>query len=1547
MLNRTPIKKPNTLDDMKGLIHKRGQVKAKVTRIFNSLETAEREKKKLALPVLRVHARNLQNFYVEYNEIHDAIIAATNEENADGQEEKYLEFEEVYNETLVIVETLIEAIEKENRQLVPLSVPGPSTSTAVSQSSNQPVVIHTQSYRAPLPTFDGRYEAWPRFKAMFVDMMQRSNDSDAVKLYHLENALKGDAAGVIDLETLQNNNYARAWEILEERFGNKRLILETHILGLLNMKKVPRKSSKDLRNLVDECTRHVDNLVKLDQRLTGMSQLFVVTLLTRALDDQTRELWEASFNQAQLPKYEEMIEFLKQRVVILERCETVTPAATAKPSNPKPTSSKGGPSKSSHAATSASEYTCNFCGGQHQNFKCPTFLKMTVEQRQSKLKEANLCYNCLRWGHRSATCSSDKVCGKCSKKHHSLIHYEPRVKPEVQSEPPKPAEVQSVPAVPEQPVNASCSSVFRPSSKQVFLMTAMVNLLSKSGQVHQVRALLDSGSQINLLSESLVNKLNLPKYPANVPVIGVGGKRSQIRHRVAVRMTSSYNDFATIVDCLVTPKVTGTIPSANVNVDSWRIPSGIVLADATFNQPQDIEMLIGAEHFFNVLKQGQIKLANHLPTLFETQFGWVVAGSYEDTEDDLPVYANLAVIDGLEACLQRFFDQEEIAEPATVTTEEERFEEHFQRTFRRNEDGRFVVQLPFRDTVSQLGSSRSLALKRFLMLEKKLARDPELKAQYAAFIEEYQELGHCREVKEDEDPPGLQTYYLPHHCILKPSSSSTKLRVVFDATAKASDLSLNDVLMTGPNNQSDLFSIVLRFRTHAYVFSVDVSKMYRQILIDPSQTQYQRIFWRNHPSEELKVLELLTVTYGTSAASFLAVRSLIQLGCDERDHYPEAAEVILNDSYMDDVLSGSDSIESTKKLRCDLETLMLKGGFPIRKWCSNSEEVLEGIPDADRETLVPIQESSANEVIKALGLLWDPKRDLFLFNRSPEATKLEDKTTKRNVLSQIARLFDPLGLVSPVIVEAKMIMQCLWAAKIGWDDPLEGELLQRWEEFQTSLAQLCDLEIPRCVVVPDSERMEIHGFADASKYAYGACVFLRCIGKDGSAVSHLLCSKSKVAPLRDTTIPRLELCAAQLLAKLVDKVVPTLKLKIEIVELWSDSQIVLAWMKKPLDRLQVYVRNRVTEINRLTEGCRWGYVNTAHNPADIVSRGMKPVLLSKCQLWWNGPTFLREASYEMEPAEDLPDHLIPELRDVVVANPIVQKSNINFDRFDSFYKLQRVYAQIARFVRRIRIPKDKRDTCGRLTVQDMRKATGYIVRVLQQSELQEEIQCVQRGEVPKQLATLQPFLDEDGFLRVGGRLQNSNLPFDAKHQLLLPQKHRVTELLIKKIHEERLHERQSGVLAAIRQKIWLVNARSTIRKVIHQCVRCFRTKPRTFSRSWNCIPTGGRMFATSAPKRHPAAAVYLDRNEHAGTCASDARKLCRSRTRCMGKSKKCRANVAAHERERERPSERRRTNDTAAVTTNAPRSDDRQRGGIFHPRRSHVNGTYNTVSASI
>ncbi|XP_062535738.1 uncharacterized protein LOC134204943 [Armigeres subalbatus] len=1328
------------MDKIKQLIHQRGQVRGRVTKIVKKLGEAADRPEDTSFSQLKALEKKLELNYSEYTAKHDLVIAMCNGENLEEQDEKMEEFDELHTDALMKLNLLMDFFR--------------GNQTASNVGAPQ-VIVTQQPLKTPIPTFDGKYEGWPKFKALFNDLVGKCGDSDATKLQYLDKALIGDASGILDARIINNNNYQQAWKLLEERFENPRVIIDTHISGLLSMKAIPKQSYKELRSLIDTCSRHVEGLRFMKQEVDGTAGLIVVKLLAMCLDGETRKQWEQTLDHGELPDLDDTLKFLRNYCQVLERCEVdMTPAKVAV--RPFTTGRTSASPRTSHPATSSSsDNICEICEGQHSNYKCPTFLSFGIDQRVAKVKQVGLCFNCLRKGHQIRTCPSDRV---------SQVEPEPQGdRGESDS-----AEAKTVSTVlPEDPVSTACSSVQR-RAKQVLLMTAMVNVVSKSGRFFKLRALLDSGSQVNLISESA--------------------------------LSSDYSGFESSVDCLVTTRVTGKIPSVAVNISEWKFPPGIVLADPSFNESKDVDLLIGAELFFLILKQAQLKISEDLPTLYETQFGWVMTGAVEESDGEVVNVLCATDEDPLLKSIQRFFEQEELPEEKFPTSEEQAIEEHFRATYHRNEEGRFVVQLPFRESLKQLGDSRSLAMRRFLSSERRLAKDPEMKSMYQSFLKEYEDLGHCHEIREEDDPPGQQRYYFPHHAVIKPSSTSTKLRVVFDGKAKSNGLSLNEVLMIGPKIQSDLFSIVLRFRRHVYAFSADVEKMYRQVKIDPNQTRFQRVFWRDNPTDPIRVLELSTVTYGTAPASFLAVRSMIQLARDESNNFPEAAEAILEDCYMDDILSGASTVATAKRNR---------------------------IPEQDREKLVRIEDSGTNETIRALGILWNPRSDEFLFWKSPDERQLDGEITKRNVLSQIAKLFDPLGLISPVIVVAKIIMQQLWADGLGWDETLDGELLKRWVAFRQTLVELNEIKIPRCVIVPEALHIEIHGFSDASCAAYGSCIYLRCVQKDGAVSVRLLCSKSRIAPLRRLTMPRLELCAAVTLARLVSTVISILKIEIHDVKLWSDSQIVLAWLKKSPDQLHVYVKNRVVEINKLTEGYKWKYVRSEDNPADLVSRGCNPETLCRTDLWWNGPLFLQATSYEDQEVPMVHDDELPEIRIVKVCNQVTNDEDEPvFQRCGTFPKLQRILAQVVRFTRLIRTTKEKRASSHYISVYDMRKAMEYIVRILQKNELSEEIRCVQSKVLPKRLANLQPFIDEKGLLRVGGRLQNSKLPFDAKHQILLPSNHRVTEMLIRNYHEERLHEGPSGLLAAIRQRYWLVNARSAIRKVTRSCVKCFKSNPK-------------------------------------------------------------------------------------------------------------------------
>ncbi|XP_055584842.1 uncharacterized protein LOC129737707 [Uranotaenia lowii] len=1187
-------------------------------------------------------------------------------------------------------------------------------------------------------------------------------------------------------------------------FDDQRIIVETHIRGILSLRKMTSESHKELRNLIDECTKHVECLEYLQQELSGVSELMVVFLLTSALDPSTRKVWEQSLQSGELPKYRSTIAFLKSQCQVLERCESVCPITMPKPSTTKQAQPKV-PNQRSYAATAAFDkpsIQCAFCDGPHRNFQCNKLSILPSAERMEKVRASGVCYNCLTKGHRSKDCPSTKNCQKCGKRHHTQLHEE-------QQQQPKP--------------------MATPTTTNLLLLTAVVHVLNNDNQPQTCRVLLDSGSQVNFITDQLANTLRLEKRKVEVPIGGINGIKTVARHLIKVHLQSRCSDFRTELECLVIPKVTGPIPSTNIDITDWHFPHGIQLADPNFFKPDKIDLLVGAALFFNIVKTGHLILDPCLPELRESYLGWLVTGTLTSKSNYEPIqYAQLASVESIENSITRFWELEEVPTAPKTTAEEQQCEEHFVATHTRDVSGRYTVRLPLKPNADKLDSCRNLALKRFFMLENRLQRNPELWSQYVEFIREYQLLGHCQTINEADDPPQRGKYYLPHHAVLRPSSTTTKCRVVFDGSAKSSPsgLSLNNVLTVGPVVQNDLFSIMLRFRKHRYVFTADIAKMYRQVRVHTDDTGYQRIFWRENPKHPLQVLELTTVTYGTASAPFPATRCLIQLADDEGDKFPKAANILRHDCYVDDIMSGSDNIDEVIEIQRQLKAILLKGGFPVHKWCSNSTQLLEHIPVNEQETTKRYDEFDINEAIKVLGVLWVPSTDQLLIARCTSPTVNEKQpSTKRIVCSEIAKLFDPLGLISPTIVIAKLLVQQLWRKKLDWDDHLDNDSLKHWNELRESLSHLNEIAIPRQVTFNDAVVYELHGFADASMVAYGACVYIRSIFPDGSCKVRLLSSKSKVAPLHELSIPRKELCAAVLLVKLVTKIVSFIDINFRQVLLWSDSQIVLAWIKKHPDRLEIFVRNRIAEINLHTQQKQWHYVPSQFNPADIVSRGQLPFPLSQNTTWWEGPQFLTEATFIEERPEDIPDDELPELKvNLVTTLATNQKPLDVFTDVSCFRRLQRIIAWVLRYLNNRRKPKEERVLHPHLTIDELRNSMLVIVRVIQRLEFDDEIKRVQKGVPCKRLAALNPILS-DGLLRVGGRLRHSNLPDESKHQLILPNNNSVTKLLVRALHLELLHVGPSGLISALRQRFWLLNARSTVRNVTRQCIKCFRVNP--------------------------------------------------------------------------------------------------------------------------
>lgn len=481
-------------------------------------------------------------------------------------------------------------------------------------------------------------------------------------------------------------------------------------------------------------------------------------------------------------------------------------------------------------------------------------------------------------------------------------------------------------------------------------------------------------------------------------------------------------------------------------------------------------------------------------------------------------------------------------------------------------------------------------------------------------MSEYETLKHMTPQENISSDQISQPFFiLPHHAVFKKSSTTTKCRVVFDGSVKTNaEVSLNDNLNAGYIIQDSLFAIVMRLKLFRFVLSSDIKMMFRQIWIHEDDRKFQQILWKSGDNTDIQLYTLNTVTYGTASAPFLAQRCLKQLAIENESRYPRTCKLILNSFYMDDFLVSVSTREEALEAYKELTEILSQAEFKLRKWASNDRIILRDILDSseEKEKIVEFRESAD---LKTLGISWLSDSDTFNYSMNVDFNFSE--VTKRNVLSTIAKIFDPLGLIGPVTIRAKIFLQRLWQFRLTWDEPLSAELSETWLSFVQQLNYIKDMRIDRQMLLDKAERVEIHGFSESSESAYGACLYLVSADSDGNRKSTLMCAKSKVAPHKKCTLPRLELLAACLLANLANTVDEILDISVTQRYFYSDSTIVLAWLGTEPFHLKTFVVNRVTRILEKTSINEWNYVKTELNPADVISRGIRTDELVNLLIW--------------------------------------------------------------------------------------------------------------------------------------------------------------------------------------------------------------------------------------------------------------------------------------------------------------------------------------------
>ncbi|XP_028168406.1 uncharacterized protein LOC114358595 isoform X6 [Ostrinia furnacalis] len=793
-------------------------------------------------------------------------------------------FEELYFESLAKAKGLVMAFRNDNDE----PEAKPSHSSECIDSIKFPEIA--------LPSFSGDFREWLEFRETFDALINQSSLKSIQKFKYLRSCLKDGALEVVNSIEYTSDGYQMAWRLLCERYNNPRLLVSNHLRSLFEIPSISSENAKSLRALIDNINKHLRSLHTLNIPIDDWD-LIIIYFMSNKLPSSLQRSWEENQSSNVLPSLQDFKNFIRRRADILDNLNVTKP---------------GGPEARKSLVTTSSKPivnpSCPQCKGRHYLNQCNNFLALNARERYRAVKSFHLCTNCLGNNHNVSNCRSSH-CKYCKGKHNTLLHID-SVTPSTmhvaqpisstslhshqtnKSNNQVPVREHVQPAANAGSINTHThnNAVTAPTKNQkiVFLSTAMVRAYDSRHQTHNLRVLLDSGSQSNFISEKAFQLLKLAKRNVNMEVIGFNDTSTKIKEYCNLNIESNDRQFQTKLTCLIVPQICN-LPNYNSPkiTQLLNIPAHIKLADENFSSAGEVDLLIGAELFYNLLCFGRHSLGEGCPILQKTKLGWIVSGSLASP---IQVRCNLS----LKTQLKHFWEMEECGDnPFTPHNDQVSYDdkvcEKVFMTHTRNAEGNFVIQLPFKFPISNLGQSKHIAQQRFHSLERKFSKNDEFKQMYIQFMREFEQTGRMEKCTSSDVPLN----FLPHHAVVNLEKSTTPLRVVFDASCPTSSgYSLNDILHKGTIKQDTLNHILLRFRLHKYVINADIRKMFCCIHINADQQPLQCILWREEPHHELQTFKLTTLSFGLKPAPHIATRCLLHLAQETRtalQQLPDAA----------------------------------------------------------------------------------------------------------------------------------------------------------------------------------------------------------------------------------------------------------------------------------------------------------------------------------------------------------------------------------------------------------------------------------------------------------------------------------------------------------------------------------------------------------------------------------------------------------------------------------------------------------------------------------
>lgn len=1320
-----------------------------------------------------------------------------------------------------------------------------SSMTELAKALAESVHLSRMSLPEP-PVFNGDPLKYMEWKTAFNVLIEHKGVPPQERLFFLKKYVGFPASKAIEglYLNLSSSSYERAKEILEDRYGHPFVIQKAFRDRL---ERWPKISSKDIVGLTDfadflqgcrDAMLQVPSLSILNDCFENRKLL--LKLPEWVVRGWNREVAAAFDSKTDYPSFSRFVDYVVKEARIANHPisspyalydeKRGTSHEQSRPSHKAKvfaTSSHKGDRPSEPVAkvtpkTTASPNVifCSFCTKKdHRIHACEEFVIRPIDHRQEFCRENNLCFGCLTKGHYKKACRRKHTCEICSKKHPTCLH-DDRLRHSTDDDT---FEV------------ATSLRTFRFHQGQTASTSMIVPVwLSANGSNEILTyALLDTQSDTTFILDDVLSQLqdhdNLNTVPARLSLSTMTSSRTVIESvkvsNLKVRAFDSADSDHVVINHAYSrsfiPVDRDHIP-VRETADRWEhlISLKNVLPPL---QSCDVGLLIGYNCPKALAPLEVLTGGCNEPYAVKTSLGWSVVGGSESSavQCDRSVCHRISVKE-IPVCFPakvlRILESDFVndsADDLKVSQNDMQFIKIMEENIVQRPDKHLEMPLPFKER-PVVPDNKSYALKRLEHLKRKLTQNVEYLEHYKAFMSEIFDRGDVEKVGHSESEG--HRWYIPHHGVYHPKKPG-KVRVVFDCSATYKGSSLNQHLLTGPDLINGLVGVLTRFRRFPVAVMCDIEKMFHQFIVREDDRDFLRFLWWEDGDLETEPVEFRMRVHLFGAASSpgcanFALRHLAKLNADV---YPKASSFVLQDFYVDDGLTSVESVNDAIELTRSAQALCSTGGLRLHKFISNSIDVIESIPPSERATEMKDFNFKTDSLpmSHALGVSWNTQEDAFCFRVDVPDTVA---SSRRVILSIVASIFDPLGFLAPFTFIGKRILQDMCQRGMNWDDVAPTEIKEEWEKWIDCLPDLKLFSIGRCLLpspILDCTCIEIHHFSDASSSGCGQCSYLRIVSGADVHCSFLI-GKARVAPKRTLTIPRLELNAAVLSAKMSVLLKKELGIAVTSEHFWTDSRVVLAYINNECRRFHVFVANRVKSIRDVSEPAQWHYVESAANPADHASRGLHVNELRDSS-WLRGPSFLWQHTLSFDECNT---ELAPEDPEVKCVRSCHTETSVPFEidltRFSSWTKAVSVVARLMRLANGetgIHVP----------TAEERRKAEFRIIELLQIKIFGDARSLVLANlPLPKShlLYSLDPFM-KDGLLRIGGRLSNANESDQYKHPIILPKNHHVTNLILSYAHSEMKHQGRGFTMNKLRSLgYWIIGGSKLVGNFIRKCVTC-------------------------------------------------------------------------------------------------------------------------------